>query len=335
MFKRLLMLVLLSAAVSFAGQRRVYVVVHLYQKMVVGGHNPPAGIFYTTDGGANWEHLGWSNIIAYSLTIDPDSNGRIMYLAAGNGVLKSTDAGETWRIMTDWHETEVSQVVIDPGNHNILYIATPYGVFKSTDAGWTWSKKNNGISPKQTGTTSSTFIGPILIDEANPNRLMIGTENGIYVSTNGAGSWKPFALKGRGVRDLVCSKSDPRIMIAGTENAGIFVSHDGGKTWSQSGNGIDSLAIYTVSFDPKDERILYAGGYDTGFMKSTDGGKTWKSFDSGLSEETIHGIAVDPDNPQDIYVATIPGGVFKSADGGKTWKYLFLDGAQVYSVMIH
>jgi photosystem II stability/assembly factor-like uncharacterized protein len=335
MLKRLLVFVLLSAAVAFAGQKRVYAVVHLYQKMVVGGLNPPAGVFYTTDGGDKWEHIGWTNIIAYSLTIDPGSNGKIMYLAAGNGVLKSTDSGETWRIMTDWHETEVSQVVIDPGNHNILYIATPYGVFKSTDAGWTWSKKNNGISPEQTGTTSSTFIGPIIIDKANPDRILIGTENGIYMSTNGAESWKLFALKGEGVRDLATNAANPKLMIAGTENAGIFTSRDGGRTWSHPGDGIDTLAIYTVGFDPHDENVMYAGGYDTGFMKSTDGGKTWQTFSSGLTEKTLHGIAVDPDNTQDIYVATIPGGVFKSVDGGKTWKYLFLDGAQVWSVMIH
>jgi photosystem II stability/assembly factor-like uncharacterized protein len=335
MLKRIIFAILICSTISFAGHKKLYAVVHVYQKMVVGGHNSPAGIFYSTNDGDTWEHLGWSNIIAYSLTIDPGSNGKILYLAAGNGVLKSIDAGETWRIMTDWHETEISEVVIDPKNHNVLYIATPYGVFKSTDAGWTWSKKNNGISPKQTGTTSSTFIGPILIDKTNPDRLLIGTENGIYESTDAGNSWKMFALKGRGVRALVRNKENSKFMIAGTENAGIFTSRDGGKTWSQASNGIDTLAIYTVGFDPHNGDIMYAGGFNTGFLKSTNGGKTWKSFAAGLTEKTLHGIAVDPDNPENIYVATIPGGVFRSTDAGKTWKYLTLDGAEVWSIMIH
>ncbi len=335
MLRKLGLIVLFVSTVAYAGQGRLYVVVHLYQTMVVGGHNPPAGIYYTTNGGEKWDHLGWSNIIAYSLTIDPGSYGKIMYLAAGNGVLKSTDAGESWRIMTDWHETEVSKVVIDPKNHDILYIATPYGVFKSTDAGWTWKKKNNGISPKQTGTTSSTFVGPILIDPSHPDKIMIGTENGIYLSTDAAASWKLYALEGKGVRDIARCESNPDLMVAGTENAGIFTSQDGGKKWKQVGNGVDTLAVYTVAFDPNDSKVIYAGGYNTGFMKSDDGGKTWKTFSSGISDLSLHGIAVDPGHPADIYIATIPGGVFKSTDGGKTWKYLFLNGAQVWSVMFH
>ncbi len=334
MVKRLLMLVLLATAISFAGQKRVYVVVHLYQKMVVGGQNPPAGIFYSADGGATWDHMGWSNIIAYSLTVDPGSDNKILYLAAGNGVLKSTDAGDTWRIMTDWHETEISEVVIDPSDRNTLYIATPYGVFKSTDAGWTWKEKNEGIRPEETGTTSSTFIGPILIDKTKPERILIGTENGIYQSLNGGNSWKIFALKGRGVRALVRSKKDPNLFLAGTENAGIFVSHDGGKHWLQSGRGVDTLAVYAVCIDSRNDSVMYAGGYETGLMKSVDAGRTWKYYSSGMTTKTVHGIAIDPDDPNDIYVVTIPGGVFKSTDGGATWKYLTLDGAQVWSIMI-
>ncbi len=334
MIKRALLAVLLCSSMSFA-QQRVYAVVHLYQTMVVGGHNPAAGIFYTTDGGSNWEHLGWSNIIAYSLTVDPGSNGKIMYLAAGNGVLKSTDGGEDWRIMTNWRETEISKLVIDPANHNVLYIATPYGVFKSTDAGWHWAKKNNGISPTQTGTTSSTFIGPILLGKKNPNHLLIGTENGIYRSTNGGDSWKMFALKGWGVRALARSEQHQNEFIAGTENGGMFISHDGGKKWDHvTQNRMDTLAVYDVTFSPNDDKVIYAGGYGTGMLKSADGGRTWTSYADGLDCTTIHSIAVDPQNTDNIYIGTIPGGVYKSTDGGKSWKYLLLNGAQIWSVSI-
>ncbi len=332
MIKRALLAILLCSSLSVA-QQRVYAVVHLYQTMVVGGHNPAAGIFYTTDSGANWEHLGWSNIIAYSLTVDPGSHGKIMYLAAGNGVLKSTDAGKSWRIMTNWRETEVSRLVIDPSNHDILYIATPYGVFKSTDAGWHWTQKTDGINPKQTGTTSSTFIGPILFGEKSNNHLLIGTENGIYKSTNGGNSWKMFALKGWGVRSMVRSEQHPNFLVAGTENGGIFISHNAGKSWTQvKQDRMDTLAVYDVAFQPGDDNVVYAGGYETGMLKSTDGGKTWHSYTEGMDCTTLHSIAVNPKNPDEIFIGTIPGGVYKSVDGGKSWKYEILNGAQLYSV---
>jgi photosystem II stability/assembly factor-like uncharacterized protein len=257
-----------------------------------------------------------------------------MYLAAGNGVLKTTDGGKTWRIMTDWRITEVMNIAIHPEDKNIIYIATPYGVFKSRDAGWTWSEKNVGIRPEETGTTSSTFVSSIIIDRKDPNRILIGTENGIYESVDGGQRWNPLALSGIGIRTLVQSPHNPEVLFAGTEDDGVFKSTDGGRSWRKVNRGLKSLTIYTIAFDPMDDKIIYCGGYNSGVCRSVDGGETWGCSNSGLNFTTVHSIAVHPDDPKLIFAGTFDGGIYVSRDGGATWKHSGLMGALVWTVRI-
>ena len=303
--------------------------------MVVGAKNPTSGLFVSDDGGKTWVHKGWKNIKANSIAIEPGSNGSVIYLAAGNGVLKSTDGGKTWRIMTDWRVTEVLKVVVHPKNKNVVFIATPYGVFKSNDAGWTWKEKNNGIKPEETGTTSSTFVSSIVVDKSNPERILIGTENGIYESLNEGESWKLLALKGIEIRTLVQSPHDPKVFLAGTENDGIFKSTDGGKTWEKVNTGLSGLTIYSICFDPKNKNIVYAGGFKTGVCRSNDGGNSWVCSKKGLNGFTsIHSLAVYPDSTDIVFAGTIDGGVYISRDGGNTWRFSGLKGAEVWTVYI-
>lgn len=315
--------------------RKIYAVVLISGKLVVGVKNPISGLFISEDAGKTWEHRGWQNIKANSMAIEPDSKGKVIYLAAGNGVLKSTDSGKTWRIMTDWRITEVLKIIIHPEDKRKIFIATPYGVFKSIDAGWNWEEKNRGIRPEETGTTSSTFVSSILIDRKNPRRILIGTENGIYESLNEGEQWKELALIGIGIRTIVQSPHNPDVILAGTEDNGIFRSNDGGRTWEKVNIGLKGLTIYTIAFDPTNSKIIYAGGYKTGVCRSNDEGKSWFCSEEGLNGfNSIHSIAVHPENPNFIVAGTIDGGVYISRDGGKTWKFSGLEGTLVWTVVI-
>jgi len=335
-FKFLLLFLCIAINNSIAlNERKIYAVVLISGRMVVGAKNPPSGLFISSDNGKTWIHKGWKNIKANSIAVEPNSKGKILYLTAGNGVLKSTDGGESWRIMTDWRVTEVLKITIHPLNKNEIFIATPYGVFKSTDSGWNWDEKNNGIRPEETGTTSSTFVSSIVVDRKNPDRILIGTEDGVYESLNRGQSWRILALKGIGIRTLVQSPHDPNILLAGTEDDGIFKSSDGGKSWKKVNNGLPSLTIYSIAFDPKSDKIIYCGGFKTGVCRSDNGGESWKCSENGLEGfNTIHSISIHPDDPKFIVAGTIDGGVFISTDAGKTWKHSGLKGAHVWTVHI-
>ncbi len=89
--------------------------------------------------------------------------------------------------------------------------------------------------------------------------------------------------------------SEPGVWYAGTSPTGLFVSKDGGDTWT----GIDGFNEH------KDRRKWIGEGPDA----PPDG-------------RTLHSINIDPHDAKHIYIGLSAGGVFESHDGGNTWTTL-------------
>ena len=300
------------------------------KSFVVGADNPRTGLFYTTDNGKAWHHMGWTNGRPFGIAVDTTTHPTTIYLAEGNGVHKSMDGGKTWAIKTGWEITEVQKITIDSRSPNILYIATPYGVWKSTDGGERWVKKNKGLREVQ-----DTFITSVVVDRLRPSRVLISTENGIFESTDGGDSWRSLALQGKAIRRLVESPMSSSVLLAGTEEDGVFLSVDGGKTWLERNNGLKNKTIYALAVAPNNPQTFYVGGFKSGVYKSTDEGKTWKNFSQGLTNLDVHAIAVSPSDSRVVYVGTIGGGVFRSDDGGGTWKHIGLESCLVWDLKLY
>ena len=308
-----------------AQKTTVFAPVTATRLFVVGAANPQTGVFVRQPGDDTlWGHMGAKTIRAFGVALAPGSKGRVVYIAAGNGVHLSRDGGITWKITTGWKITEVMCVVPDPADTSTVYCSTPYGIFKTIDGCSTWEEMNNGLT---------SYFTPSLI-VGKEGRLYCVTEDGLFSSIDGARRWERMGLSVSGTRVIAQSPADPLFLIAGTENYGLYVSHDGGKIWTRSESGVDHMTFYSVAFDPVNPEILYAGGYVTGVYKSLDGAKSWKRMNEGLGNLNVHGIAVDPLDHNRVYAATLWGGVYSSGDGGATWKNAGLTGAQVWNIVI-
>jgi photosystem II stability/assembly factor-like uncharacterized protein len=315
-----------TAAPGTPAHVSVYASVLATHLFVVGAANPQTGVFLQHPGDDTaWSHVGSKTIRAFHSAAGPGTNGRVLYIAGGNGVHLTRDGGRTWKITTGWQITEVMSVLPDPLDSNTVYCSTPYGIFKTTDGCSSWHEMNNGLS---------SFFTPWVI-AGKGGVLYCVSEEGIYRSTDGAARWERMGLSVTGTRVVAMSPADPSFLIAGTEKFGLYVSHDGGKIWARSESGVDHMTFYAVAFDPVNPDIVYAGGYVTGVYKSLDGAKTWKRMNEGLANLNVHGIAVDPLDHNRVYAATLWGGVYASADGGATWKSAGLTGSQVSSIVIN
>lgn len=295
---------------------------HLF---VVGAANPETGVFVQHPGDDTvWSHTGSKTIRAFGIAPGPGAGGRVMYIAGGNGVHLTRDGGRTWKITTDWRVTEVMCVAPETSDTNTVYCSTPYGIFKTTDGCATWNVMNTGLA--------SLYVPCVIV--GRKGGLFCVSEDGLYESPDGAGHWERMGLSVHGTRVLAQSPFDPSFLVAGTEEFGLFVSHDGGGVWTRSEAGVDHMTFYAVAFDPVNPSVVYAGGYVTGVYKSVDGAKTWKRTNEGLANLTVHAIAVDPLDCNRVYAATLWGGVYASTDGGANWKSAGLSGAQVWSIVI-
>ena len=62
----------------------------------------------------------------------------------------------------------------------------------------------------------------------------------------------------------------------------MYVSTDGGSTWSEGDGDLFSATIYAVVADPKTPITAYAAT-DQGVYRTTDGGATWSDWTGGDS----------------------------------------------------
>lgn len=129
-----------------------------------------------------------------------------------------------------------------------------------------------------------------------------------------------------------CLSIDPRntnIMIAGAVGGGIWRSVNGGTTWANVNDYMESIAICCIARDPSNPDVLYAGtgegvfngdaigGY--GIYKSTNNGVTWSLLPATAGWDTVNRIAVCPTNPNFLLASKRYGGIQRSNDGGNTW----------------
>ena len=306
-----------------ARQDTVYMSVLNSRKHRLGAlDNPTVGLFISTDAGATWQHKGWTGYIRTFYT-EAGIDGSI-WSACGNGVLRSSDGGSTWRITTGWNITEVLKIKVNPNNPAIAYAASAYGVFRTKDGGETWQENNKGF-PKP-------FVADVVIDRGNVSRLFAATEEGVYLSINAGDRWRRVGLEGKGVRTIVQHPADRTFFLAGTEDDGVFVSHDGGRQWKPSNDGLAHRTVYAIACDRENPAILYVGTHGGGVYQSSDGGKRWQQRSEGLSNLVVHSLLILPSKSSVLFAGTLNGGLFRSTDSGQHWSFNSQEEAQVWGL---
>ena len=166
------------------------------------------------DSAKTWMQLGWKHVKCYSVDIVNKSNGKIIYQACGNGVLRSMDAGLTWKMLTDWRITEVLDIAIDQVDPQNIYIATSLGIWKSMDAGETWFEADTDIP-------HPTFTSRIKIDIKDHKKIYAATETGIYESLDGSAIWKKVKGSSVATRDMILGSKGVEAWV--DDNSGFYL----------------------------------------------------------------------------------------------------------------
>jgi len=281
------------------------------------------------------------------ITVDPKQSS-LLY-AAGHPdntftrsvVMKSSDSGEHWSIIgkkatglpTGGGIT--SPIVIDPSSpteKRTLYVAKyGSGVYKSTNGGKTWRAKNTGLPHTHRARS-------IVIDPKNTTILYVGfgKNGGIFKTTTGGNTWSRIDHNMmRDIYDLTIDPSDSDTVYASVKNywnsaahknypsskiGGVFVTHDGGNSWSQI---LQNDTVREVAVDPTSKQRIYAVTKDDpyhddylakGMYKSSNRGKDWSLMNGNLPNTNLNTITLDPKNSNKLYVGSACNGVFTALD---------------------
>jgi photosystem II stability/assembly factor-like uncharacterized protein len=153
------------------------------------------------------------------------------------------------------------------------------------------------------------------------------------------GTQHPWEFKR--VWHLEPSLSDPDTVFAGAEDAALFKTTDGGKTWAELSGlrnhdtgprwqpGAGGMCLHTIIQDPTDHDRLYIAISAAGAFRSDDGGQTWKPINKGLSSQfmpdptaevghCVHRIALHPSRPDTLFMQK-HWDVMRSDNGGDQW----------------
>ena len=163
------------------------------------------------------------------------------------------------------------------------------------------------------------------------------------------------------VTAIAVHPNNSNIIYIGTAWGGVWLTRDGGATWTPIFDRAPSLGVGEpggIAIDPVDASIIYVGtsnrdgsqfsGESTqppaGLFKSTDSGGSWVRLGSGYPSsapsnanqffnQVINVVIVDPANHLVVYLAS-NFGVFVSRDGGLNWTQGALPGGDVRSLVI-
>lgn len=328
----LLILLVISAPLKAQNSPRLFVSSLETNTFVVGMKADASGLF-SYDDDTTWTHYGWHKIRNFGISYDP-GNPDYIFMACGNGALRTLDGGKTWRVTTGWKITEVQDVTIDPFHPDTAFIATAYGVWRTFNKGASWDSASVGLNSSYNGPVPNQFyVQTIQIDQKNGDYILAGGEGGIHRSSDAATHWKKVGPGEVEVRDIQQSKSDPQLWLAGTEDHGVLITHDGGHTWQYVKGRIARETIYAVAVAPDNPDLMAAAGYQTGVYVSTNRGKTWEQHKKDLPMLNFHALIFDPLHDKRIWAGSVGKGVFMSDDLGRTWQYKGLNGAEIWDMV--
>lgn len=210
------------------------------QRLYIGGRT----LWRTANGGSSWTAaaaaIPTGTISAYAIA--PGSSDRVLFGTTTGRVYRSlsattTTAADTWDFSFARLNGNVSWLEIDPKDPDTAYAtistfnnASGSGhVFKTTNAGVTWTSIDGS------GDTAIPDVPAhsIAIDPNNTQNLYLGTDIGIFASTDGGASWskEDSGFVNTVVESMTITKEDgASTLYAFTHGRGVWKVNLNGET---------------------------------------------------------------------------------------------------------
>jgi len=256
----------------------------------------------------------------------------------GAFILTSDGKRKDWKVdgphFAGWEMYHLKGSSVDP---NRIYASQTSGWFgqivqRSDDGGKTWF---------QPGTPPGETTGPGGTPKGESNKFVYDAAAAPLTTHQWYdGTQHPWEFKR--VWHLEPSLSNPDTVYAGVEDAALFRSTDGGKSWHELSGlrghgtgpgwqpGAGGMCLHTIILDPKNPNRIFIAISAAGAFRTDDGGKTWKPINRGLYSQYIpdpraevghcvHHIAMNPSRPGILFMQK-HWDIMRSDDAGENWR---------------
>ena len=318
--------------------------VQFYASFAVSPTNPNVMIGGLQDNGVvRYNGSGWSSVAGGDggpCAFHP-TNGNIVFASNdARRVFRSTNGGasfgsevlESWAFSADSRTSFMAPIAISKSDPTTMYVASD-NLHKSTSSGTagTWNGYTSGSATSYIEARHKTAISmavsptnsnklyvstsPFAQYDNDANTLHINTPPNIFKSTNGGSAFTTIKgiLPDRFVMDFAISPTNDDsvwIVLGGYGSSHVYVTGNGGSSWTSKGVGLPDVPHNAVLLDPRNRGIIYVGN-DLGVYMSPDYGTTWYDFNNALWDATlVMDLAVTINNK--LVAATHGKGVFVS-----------------------
>ena len=257
----------------------------------------------------------------------------------GAFILTSDGARDRWEVsgphFGGWEVYHFKGSPVDPDR---LYASQSSGWFgqiiqRSRDGGRTWEVPGGTKVPDPYDPPGSA--GGAFVYDTSP-------ETGRPLGTHQWYDGTPHPWEFKRVWHLEPSLTDPDLLYAGVEDAALFRSTDGGRTWQELAGlrghgsgphwqpGAGGLCLHTIVLDPTDAGRMFVAISAAGVFRTDDGGRSWHPINRGLRSDGIpdpdaevghcvHRIAMHRSRPRVLFMQK-HWDVMRSDDGGESWR---------------
>ncbi|MBV8071665.1 MAG: exo-alpha-sialidase [Acidobacteriaceae bacterium] len=247
----------------------------------------------------------------------------------------------------------MSQVRLLIGTHKGAFILTSDGKREKWEvsgphfAGWEiYHVKGSPVDPNRIyASQSSGWFGQQIQRSDDGGKTWEPAGNKfVYDGVPGTHQWydgTPHPWEFKRVWHLEPSLTDPDTVFAGVEDAALFRSTDGGKTWQDlpglrghgSGPrwqpGAGGMCLHTILLDPANAGYMVVAISAAGAFRTDDAGATWRPINNGLRSEflpeataevghCVHHVAKHASSP-DVLFMQKHWDVMRSDNGGDSW----------------
>ena len=301
-------------------------------------NGPGSGLYKSTDGGKTWTQIAGhgfpGGVLGHiGISISPANHNRIYTIVDTNadrtgGVYRSDDGGATWTHTDNdgriwkrgWY---FGQITADPKNADEVYVMNT-STYRSSDGG----KSFTAIK----GAPGGDDYHAAWVNPNDPNRIILGSDQGVVVSVDGAKTWSSWYNQSTGqIYHVVTDNRFPYWVYGAQQDSGAVAvpsrsihSNIGERDWRPMDAGGESG---TVATDPDHPGHVYGsepGTYEnvnTNWEMTID--PTLKYPDTVWRTTWTIPIVVSPQNSNVVYMSHQR--IFRSSNRGKSWQLISPD----------
>ncbi|GAC1514205.1 MAG: hypothetical protein NVS1B4_01320 [Gemmatimonadaceae bacterium] len=298
-----------------------------------------SGLYVSQDGGDRWRQLtaglpttaqGLGRI---GIGIAPSDRRRIYAQVDADrqhaGLYRSDDAGESWRRVNSESRiggrgSDFAEVKVDPRNPDVVYVANT-STYRSTDGGRTFTAIK--------GAPGGDDYHTIWINPADPQIILLGSDQGATISVNGGATWSSWYNQPTAQMFHVTTDDRFPYRVYGGQqesgSAGVASRGDNGAITVRDWHPVGTEEYGYSAPDPLHPGVIY-GGKVTRFDETTGdvqhvgpvpvrGSKGGSRFRFDRTAPLLF----SPTDPHTLYFASQV--LWKTTDGGRQWREISPD----------